>query len=101
MRCPCAGKARARSLLFTAEHLFVQTFWQTMNREWTGIDRLRLDKYCMVRPRPRPGRRGSAARGGQPAEGRGGGRPTARARVREDLRLVSSSRGGCVRASFG
>lgn len=38
--------------MFTAEHLFVQTFWQTMNREWKGIDRLRLDKYCMVRPRP-------------------------------------------------
>ncbi|XP_023378941.1 ribosomal RNA processing protein 1 homolog B [Pteropus vampyrus] len=31
-----------------AQHLFVQTFWQTMNREWTGIDRLRLDKYCML-----------------------------------------------------
>ncbi|ELK08466.1 Ribosomal RNA processing protein 1 like protein B [Pteropus alecto] len=31
-----------------AQHLFVQTFWQTMNREWTGIDQLRLDKYCML-----------------------------------------------------
>ncbi|KAM9254178.1 ribosomal RNA processing protein 1 homolog B isoform 1-T1 [Dugong dugon] len=28
-----------------AQHLFIQTFWQTMNREWKGIDRLRLDKY--------------------------------------------------------
>ncbi|XP_008105663.1 ribosomal RNA processing protein 1 homolog B isoform X1 [Anolis carolinensis] len=28
-----------------ARHLFIQTFWQTMNREWTGIDRLRLDKF--------------------------------------------------------
>ncbi|XP_028360591.1 ribosomal RNA processing protein 1 homolog A [Phyllostomus discolor] len=28
-----------------AQHLFVQTFWQTMNREWMGIDRLRLDKF--------------------------------------------------------
>ncbi|XP_072470924.1 ribosomal RNA processing protein 1 homolog A isoform X2 [Notamacropus eugenii] len=27
------------------QHLFVQTFWQTMNREWIGIDRLRLDKF--------------------------------------------------------
>uniref|UniRef100_A0A5F8GVA5 Ribosomal RNA processing 1 n=1 Tax=Monodelphis domestica TaxID=13616 RepID=A0A5F8GVA5_MONDO len=27
------------------QHLFVQTFWQTMNREWNGIDRLRLDKF--------------------------------------------------------
>jgi len=32
-----------------AQHLFIQTFWQTMNREWKGIDRLRLGKYCMVR----------------------------------------------------
>ncbi|XP_032248467.1 ribosomal RNA processing protein 1 homolog B isoform X2 [Phoca vitulina] len=30
------------------EHLFIQTFWQTMNREWKGIDRLRLGKYCML-----------------------------------------------------
>ncbi|XP_045857777.1 ribosomal RNA processing protein 1 homolog B isoform X2 [Meles meles] len=30
------------------EHLFLQTFWQTMNREWTGIDRLRLDKFYML-----------------------------------------------------
>lgn len=28
-----------------ARHLFIQTFWQTMNREWNGIDRLRLDKF--------------------------------------------------------
>uniref|UniRef100_A0A8C8SCI6 RRP1B protein n=1 Tax=Pelusios castaneus TaxID=367368 RepID=A0A8C8SCI6_9SAUR len=28
-----------------SQHLFIQTFWQTMNREWNGIDRLRLDKY--------------------------------------------------------
>ncbi|ELV10334.1 Ribosomal RNA processing protein 1 like protein A [Tupaia chinensis] len=26
----------------------VQTFWQTMNREWAGIDRLRLDKFYMI-----------------------------------------------------
>uniref|UniRef100_G3TRY5 Ribosomal RNA processing 1 n=1 Tax=Loxodonta africana TaxID=9785 RepID=G3TRY5_LOXAF len=31
-----------------AQHLFLQTFWQTMNREWMGIDRLRLDKYYML-----------------------------------------------------
>ncbi|NXD07783.1 RRP1B protein, partial [Nothocercus nigrocapillus] len=31
-----------------AQHLFVQTFWQTMNREWNGIDGLRLDKYYML-----------------------------------------------------
>ncbi|KAM9253981.1 ribosomal RNA processing protein 1 homolog A isoform 2-T2 [Dugong dugon] len=31
-----------------AQYLFLQTFWQTMNREWTGIDRLRLDKYYML-----------------------------------------------------
>ncbi|NXC12110.1 RRP1B protein, partial [Corythaeola cristata] len=31
-----------------ARHLFIQTFWQTMNREWNGIDNLRLDKYYMV-----------------------------------------------------
>lgn len=35
-----------------AEHLFLQTFWQTMSREWLGIDRLRLDKFYMVRLRP-------------------------------------------------
>ena len=27
------------------EWLFVRVFWQTMVREWTGIDRLRLDKF--------------------------------------------------------
>lgn len=32
-----------------AQHLFIQTFWQTVNREWQGIDKLRLDKYYMVR----------------------------------------------------
>ncbi|XP_054434759.1 ribosomal RNA processing protein 1 homolog B isoform X1 [Pteronotus mesoamericanus] len=31
-----------------AQHLFVQTFWQTVNREWKGIDRLRLDKFYML-----------------------------------------------------
>ncbi|NWI73346.1 RRP1B protein, partial [Dryoscopus gambensis] len=31
-----------------AGHLFIQTFWQTMNREWNGIDNLRLDKYYML-----------------------------------------------------
>ncbi|XP_006894115.1 PREDICTED: ribosomal RNA processing protein 1 homolog B [Elephantulus edwardii] len=28
-----------------AQHLFIQTFWQTMNREWKGIDKLHLNKY--------------------------------------------------------
>ncbi|NXS08171.1 RRP1B protein, partial [Neodrepanis coruscans] len=31
-----------------ARHLFIQTFWQTMSREWSGIDNLRLDKYYML-----------------------------------------------------
>ncbi|XP_006870907.1 PREDICTED: ribosomal RNA processing protein 1 homolog B [Chrysochloris asiatica] len=31
-----------------AQHLFIQTFWQTMNREWKGIDKLRLDKYYLL-----------------------------------------------------
>ncbi|XP_032352050.1 ribosomal RNA processing protein 1 homolog A isoform X3 [Camelus ferus] len=31
-----------------AQHLFLRAFWQTMNREWTGIDRLRLDKFYML-----------------------------------------------------
>ncbi|NXG13237.1 RRP1B protein, partial [Grallaria varia] len=31
-----------------ARHLFLQTFWQTMSREWNGIDNLRLDKYYML-----------------------------------------------------
>ncbi|XP_054240820.1 ribosomal RNA processing protein 1 homolog B [Indicator indicator] len=29
-------------------HLFIQTFWQTVNREWNGIDNLRLDKFYML-----------------------------------------------------
>ncbi|NXY85526.1 RRP1B protein, partial [Alcedo cyanopectus] len=29
-------------------HLFIQTFWQTMKREWNGIDNLRLDKFYML-----------------------------------------------------
>ncbi|XP_010634823.1 ribosomal RNA processing protein 1 homolog B isoform X1 [Fukomys damarensis] len=28
-----------------AQHLFLRTFWQTMNREWKEVDELRLDKY--------------------------------------------------------
>ncbi|KAH0518112.1 Ribosomal RNA processing protein 1-like protein B [Microtus ochrogaster] len=32
-----------------AQHLFLQTFWQTMNREWEETtDELQLDKYCML-----------------------------------------------------
>ncbi|XP_066115347.1 ribosomal RNA processing protein 1 homolog B isoform X1 [Saccopteryx bilineata] len=31
-----------------AQHLFIQTFWQTMNREWKGTNRLHLDKYYML-----------------------------------------------------
>ncbi|NWR62047.1 RRP1B protein, partial [Bucorvus abyssinicus] len=31
-----------------ARHLFIQTFWQTMSREWNGIDNLRLDKFYML-----------------------------------------------------
>lgn len=46
--------ASVQSLLFTAEHLFIQTFWQTVNREWPDIDGLRLDKYHMVRAEPQP-----------------------------------------------
>lgn len=33
-----------------AKFLFLETFFQTMNREWNGIDRLRMDKfYTLVR----------------------------------------------------
>ncbi|XP_016050315.1 ribosomal RNA processing protein 1 homolog B [Erinaceus europaeus] len=28
--------------------LFLQTFWQTLNHEWTGLDRLRMDTFCML-----------------------------------------------------
>ncbi|XP_053313727.1 ribosomal RNA processing protein 1 homolog B [Spea bombifrons] len=28
-----------------SQQLFLRTFWQTLNREWNGIDRLRLDKF--------------------------------------------------------
>ncbi|XP_038657234.1 ribosomal RNA processing protein 1 homolog B-like, partial [Scyliorhinus canicula] len=31
-----------------AKFLFMETFFQTMNREWNGIDRLRLDKFYML-----------------------------------------------------
>lgn len=31
------------------EHLFLRAFWQTMIREWVGIDLLRLDKFYLVR----------------------------------------------------
>lgn len=32
-----------------AQHLFLQTFWQTMNREWgETTDKLQLDKYCTL-----------------------------------------------------
>lgn len=39
-------------MLHTREsrNLFLRAFWQTLNREWDGIDRLRLDKfYTLVR----------------------------------------------------
>ncbi|XP_073524914.1 ribosomal RNA processing protein 1 homolog A [Phyllobates terribilis] len=28
-----------------SQNLFIRSFWQTLNREWSGIDRLRLDKF--------------------------------------------------------
>ncbi|XP_073420822.1 ribosomal RNA processing protein 1 homolog B-like isoform X2 [Dendrobates tinctorius] len=28
-----------------SQNLFIRSFWQTLNREWNGIDRLRLDKF--------------------------------------------------------
>ncbi|KAM6224053.1 ribosomal RNA processing protein 1 homolog B [Rhynchocyon petersi] len=31
-----------------AQHLFIQTFWQTVNQEWKAIDGLHLDKYYML-----------------------------------------------------
>ncbi|KFO28097.1 ribosomal RNA processing protein 1 homolog A [Fukomys damarensis] len=31
-----------------AQHLFLRTFWQTMIREWAGLDRLRLDKFYLL-----------------------------------------------------
>ncbi|NXC38784.1 RRP1B protein, partial [Penelope pileata] len=31
-----------------ARYLFIRTFWQTMSREWNGIDNLRLDKFYML-----------------------------------------------------
>ncbi|KAM3932869.1 ribosomal RNA processing protein 1 homolog A-like [Leptodactylus fuscus] len=33
-----------------SQNLFLRSFWQTLNREWNGIDRLRLDKfYTLIR----------------------------------------------------
>ncbi|XP_038197932.1 ribosomal RNA processing protein 1 homolog A [Arvicola amphibius] len=31
-----------------SQHLFMRAFWQTMIREWVGIDRLRLDKFYLL-----------------------------------------------------
>jgi hypothetical protein len=42
-------ESKQSEFLVPAEYLFIQTFWQTMNREWKGIDKLHLDKYYMVR----------------------------------------------------
>ena len=28
--------------------LYIKCFWDTMVREWRGIDRYRLDKYCLL-----------------------------------------------------
>lgn len=49
-----AAPPNSSGLVLPPEHLFLQTFWQTMNREWPGIDRLRLDKFYMVRMWPAP-----------------------------------------------
>lgn len=38
-----------RDFLFPAELLYVQSFLQTFKREWTGIDRLRMDKFFQVK----------------------------------------------------
>lgn len=27
---------------------YIKCFWDTMVREWCGIDRYRLDKYCLL-----------------------------------------------------
>lgn len=27
---------------------YIKCFWDTMVREWRGIDRYRLDKYCLL-----------------------------------------------------
>ena len=34
---------------FLSAVLFIKTFFKTMEREWHGIDRLRLDKFYLVR----------------------------------------------------
>ncbi|XP_069927879.1 ribosomal RNA processing protein 1 homolog B isoform X2 [Oryctolagus cuniculus] len=31
-----------------AQHLFIETFWRTMTREWKGIDGPRVGKYCTL-----------------------------------------------------
>ena len=36
---------------FRSENLswmYIEVFWKTMVREWSGLDRLRLDKYCFL-----------------------------------------------------
>lgn len=35
-------------VLFPAEFLYLESFLQTFKREWTGIDRLRMDKFFQV-----------------------------------------------------
>lgn len=54
--CGCAALPHTALVFMCAlsrplEHLFLRAFWQTMIREWVGIDRLRLDKFYMVRHR--------------------------------------------------
>lgn len=35
-------------ILIHAELLYLESFLQTFKREWTGIDRLRMDKFFQV-----------------------------------------------------
>lgn len=35
-------------VLLPAEFLFLESFLQTFKREWTGLDRLRMDKFFQV-----------------------------------------------------
>lgn len=41
---PCADS----DVLLPAEFLFLESFLQTFKREWTGLDRLRMDKFFQV-----------------------------------------------------
>lgn len=52
--CGCCVLATHVMMLYVwclsvcSEFLYMESFLQTIKREWTGIDRLRMDKFLQV-----------------------------------------------------